>query len=338
MKILFLALSLFLCFPNLVFAADLFDFRVFPDFQTNLIEFSGIITTGSLKEQPSSRRARIKGLFGQWMASDTVKIGIGSESVRVEVSNGEFKGKFKVKSLKNFNAKVFHQNLQIYSEAFKFPEKADYLIVSDIDDTILLTEVTSMVKMTYNSIFKKFSKRKAIAGTPELYSKLKQNTKPGKRPHFIYLSSSPAFLSRSLKSFMRRYNFPQGTIILKKSLEADGHESHKGNWLKEIAKRYPGKPLLLFGDSGEKDPEIYQEFAEAQKKPGMVKAIIIHEVTEEEETIARLEKIAESLGKSCSVPLIYWRSADELSKMMIRHKLLPENTGQSNFDKRNQKK
>lgn len=321
MKIKIILASFILCFTNLIFAADLFDLRVFPDFKTGMVEFAGTITTGSLKEEPSSRRSRIKGLFGQWMASDSVQIFCEENHVTLRVDDGEFNGRIKVKNLENFTLKVFHQKQQIYSEVFRFPPRADFLVISDIDDTILLTEVSSMLKMTYNSIFKKFSKRKAIDGTPDLYRLLVQKNGNLGKPHFIYLSSSPAFLSRSLKSFMRRYSFPQGTIILKKSLETDGHEDHKSGWLKKVAARYPARPIILFGDSGEQDPEIYQDFLTSPDNVKRVRAVIIHEVTNETETISSLEKIKKDMG---TTPFIYWSSAAELKEALQKQGLLRE--------------
>lgn len=320
-KIKIIIVSLIFCFPNLIFAADLFDLRVFPDFNTSKVEFAGTITTGSLKEDPSSKRSRLKGLFGEWMASDSVQIFCENRHVSARVKNGEFSGQLQVKDLKNFRLKVLHRDQIIYSEVFKFPQKADFLVVSDIDDTILLTEVSSMLKMTYNSMLKDFSKRKAIEGTPELYRQFSQNCKDLGKPHFIYLSSSPAFLSRSLKSFLRRHSFPQGTIILKKSLENDGHENHKSSWLKKISARYPGRPMILLGDSGEKDPEIYRDFHSIPGNSDRIKAVIIHEVTKEAETISRLDIIKKSMGKT---PFIYWSSAAELKKLLLTYQLLKE--------------
>jgi phosphatidate phosphatase APP1 len=303
-------------------AADLFDLRVFPDFSGKKVFFDGIIVTSSHKENTTSRKNHISGLLGKWMASGSVVIQTDSATVTSTVSEGEFSGEALVGSLASFTIQVKHQNKLLHQETFHFPEKIDYLVISDIDDTILVTEVTNKLKMAYNSLLKSAGKRMAVANTPEFYQQLAIGHLSAGKPHFIYLSSSPAFLSRYLKAFLMRNSFPQGTVILKKSLGSGAHESHKSGWLKKIVARYPDAPLLLIGDSGEQDPFIYQSFVETNESPGKVKGIIIHEVTGRPTRVRALEQIRNHLQQKFQVPFIFWNCIKSLKSSLGEHNLL----------------
>ncbi len=294
-------------------AADLFDLRVFPCFADSRVSFHGTIVTSKLKENPTSRLNNFSGLLGKWLASGTVTIESAEQKINATVKDGEFSGSFKVASLASFTVSVSHLNEQIYQETFNFPEKIDFVVVSDIDDTILVTEVSSKVRLIYNSLLKKHKKREPVAGTPEFYQHMASGTPGLGIPYFVYLSSSPAFLSRPLKAFLKNNAFPQGTVILKKSLTSGEHESHKSGWLKKIVEQYPEKPLILIGDSGEKDPVIYQKFTENNDPNKLVKGIIIHQVSQKTDATEFLEKIRDELSRK-NIPLITWTCIEKLKK------------------------
>jgi len=311
---------MFCCLPA-VFAADLFDLRVFPCFESRTVHFDGVIVTSRYKENAISRKNHLSGLIGKWMPSGTVTIEASGRSINSTVKNGEFSGIIQVNDISSFTLDVKHAGKSIHKETFLFPENPDYIVVSDIDDTILVTEVTSKLKMSYNSLIKSIRDRKPIANTPEFYQMLKNNGSPTGKPHFVYLSSSPAFLSRSLKNFICRNDFPQGTLVLKKSLTSGGHDEHKSGWLKYVSEKYPGKPLLLIGDSGEKDPFIYQSFAKNTARPDLVKGIIIHEVTGRPTRIEALDQIKQLLAKD-NIHFIYWNCINNLKESLKNKSLI----------------
>lgn len=298
-------------------AADLFDLQVFPCLQDSCVSFHGVIVTGKSKENPVSRLNNFSGLLGKWLASGSVTIESAEQRINATVEDGEFSGTLKVASLASFTLTVFHLNERIHQETFRFPEKIDLVIVSDIDDTILVTEVTSKPRLVYNSLLKKHDKRQAVAGTPEFYKSLASGTYNLGIPHIVYLSSSPAFLSRPIKAFLKNNEFPQGTVILKKSLTSGKHESHKSGWLKKIVERYPLKPLILIGDSGEKDPVIYQDFVVNNDPEKLVKGIIIHQISQSRESIEFLEKIRDELSKK-NVPFLFWTCIEKLKEDFFR--------------------
>lgn len=322
MKRITLTILLVLFQMSSLWAADLFDLRVFPVFNKKEVSFQGIITEKSTKLTGTTFVNKVTGLRSRWMKTGNITLDSGCSREHLAVKEGEFNGTIRVKNLASFTLTIYHDKKPLHSEHFSFPTDIDCVVVSDIDDTILVTEVTSTAKMAYNSFFKNVDKRKHVAGTPELYTKIAQGNTPFGTPHFVYLSSSPAFLSRSIKLFLKNNNFPQGTLILKKSLFGSSHDQHKLGWLNKIKKTYGDKPMLLFGDSGEQDPFIYRSFVEQHGEPSVVKGIIIHEVTKREAKQAVLAEFNNFLRDTYKVPLLQWTEPNSLIKEMQKQKLL----------------
>jgi phosphatidate phosphatase APP1 len=157
-------------------------------------------------------------------------------------------------------------------------------VVSDIDDTIKVTQVLDRKAMVANSFLRKFQ---AVPGMPELYKKL-----AGKGATFHYVSASPWQLYPDLHEFLQE-NFPQGTISLRKLRwkDSSGVEflwkdsiAYKIASIDELMQRFPQRNFLLIGDSGEKDPEVYEEIR--RRYPARIKGILIR-IPPEQKTISR---------------------------------------------------
>ncbi|KAJ4481907.1 hypothetical protein J3R30DRAFT_2099517 [Lentinula aciculospora] len=179
-------------------------------------------------------------------------------------------------------------------------------VISDIDDTIKITDVLNHEKMIENTLYKD---PVPVAGMPNLYASLaKSLTMNSIPPQFIYLSGSPFQLFPFLDSFLSSY-FPAslGPLLLhplsltdpKEILKSfgDGREG-KIDYKVEQIKRiydgiYPGKFFLAVGDSGESDPEAYGEafnrFSKSSNKY-FIRCIWIHLVDGADNSEERFEK------------------------------------------------
>ena len=83
-----------------------------------------------------------------------------------------------------------------------------WAIISDIDDTIKITQTTSptgVLKSTFAE------EPQPVAGMPELYAFIRDKLSS---PPFFYLSASPYLLYPFLRQFRETY-YPHGTIILR---------------------------------------------------------------------------------------------------------------------------
>ena len=154
-------------------------------------------------------------------------------------------------------------------------------IVSDIDDTIKITDVNNTKKMLQNTFLKPF---RPVPGMPELYAGWQ--TKTGATFH--YLSESSIELYPPLSEFLSSAGFPAGTVDLReiawehsrlKGLVsmAEAPPEFKLSELRRMIDASPSRAYVLVGDSSQHDPEVYAETA--RKYPAQVRRILIHDVT-----------------------------------------------------------
>lgn len=175
------------------------------------------------------------------------------------------------------------------------PADAEYGIISDIDDTVVKTNATSLLAMSRNTFFHNAHTRLPFAGVSEFYRAL-QLGRNGKRNNpFFYVSSSPWNLYDLLIDFLDLNNIPEGPLLLRdfgldRNRESSGHMGHKFKEIKNILLAYPLLKFVLIGDSGQEDPKIYREVV--SKFPGRILAIYIRNVQ-----LRDREKIAVDISK-----------------------------------------
>ncbi|HEY9052613.1 MAG TPA: phosphatase domain-containing protein [Gammaproteobacteria bacterium] len=149
-------------------------------------------------------------------------------------------------------------------------------VISDIDDTIKISNVTDHKQLFDNTFFKDFQ---AVSDMPELYRWLvEQNAVI----HFV--SSSPWQLYEPLQAFTHKAGFPWASMSLKDvrfrdetvfNLFKKGTET-KPLQIEPVLQRHAGRQFILVGDSGEQDPEVYGDIA--RRYPSQVKRILIRNV------------------------------------------------------------
>ena len=154
-------------------------------------------------------------------------------------------------------------------------------IISDIDDTILVTGVLTKGTMLKNSLMVTPEHREAVPGMAQLYLKLLQKNPAPPASAVFYLSGSPRQLTDNLRRFLSTNGFPRGVLELKEisaeNKDTPGDpEAFKLRHLEAILAGFPKVQFYLFGDDSERDPEIY---AQIQKKyPDQVVGVWIHHV------------------------------------------------------------
>lgn len=175
------------------------------------------------------------------------------------------------------------------------PLDAEYGIISDLDDTVIKTNATSMLAMARNTFFHNAHSRLPFAGVGEFYKSL-QLGRNGKRNNpFFYVSSSPWNLYDLLTDFLDLNDIPEGPILLQDiGVDHDrnnsDHMGHKFKEIKNILLTYPSLHFILIGDSGQDDPKIYRRIV--AEFPGRILAVYIRDVQ-----LADREKIAIDISK-----------------------------------------
>lgn len=155
-------------------------------------------------------------------------------------------------------------------------------LISDLDDTILVSEVTSKRRLLGNSFLKNPAQRQAVPGIAQLYTQVRQNNPYPEATPLFYLSASPRQLHRAIVEFLTINNFPQGILITRRVGVDKASDSlldtfsYKTRRIEEIFARLPQVRFILAGDDGEKDPEIYDWIR--KQYPERVEAIWIRRV------------------------------------------------------------
>ncbi len=164
--------------------------------------------------------------------------------------------------------------------------EAPFLVISDIDDTILLTGLTEGMAMVARTLLREANQRTAIAGMSSLYRGLARGvaTAAGDRkpePTFFYVSTGSWSFYPLLQHFIQLRAFPQGPMFLtdwgptERYLRRSGAE-HKRTAIRRLFESYPNAQFVLIGDSGQRDPRTYEEMA--REFTGRVKLIVIRQV------------------------------------------------------------
>jgi hypothetical protein len=156
-----------------------------------------------------------------------------------------------------------------------FIEPEGLSVVSDIDDTVKITQVPAGKKTVLRNTF--LREFKAAAGMRERYLKLGEEAGGGGDVSFHYVSGSPWQLYGLLGEFLiEREQFPPGTFhmknLRKNLLEPGALESVKAfalggdlatldqkvRQITNLMVNLPRRRFILVGDSGERDPEVYR--------------------------------------------------------------------------------
>ncbi|MFC6591264.1 App1 family protein [Deinococcus lacus] len=156
--------------------------------------------------------------------------------------------------------------------------EARFGIISDLDDTVIQSDVTSLPRMIVTSLTGNARTRTPFPGVGAFYRGLIREGE--RRNPIFYVSSSPWNFFDLLWQFLDYRRIPLGPLFLRNwgfDLLA-GHGGYKHGVIERIFQRYPDLKFVLVGDSGEKDPEIYSEIV--RRFPGRVLAIYIRDVTD----------------------------------------------------------
>ncbi len=156
-------------------------------------------------------------------------------------------------------------------------------LISDLDDTILVSGVMEKGVLLKNSLTVPPERREAVPGMAELYRRLlKQNPVPEASTVF-YISASPKQLTDNLRAFLRHNGFPRGVLCLKEfsegsdaSLFDHDQKEYKLRSLEAVFRAHPRVRFVLFGDDGEQDPEIYAALRKAF--PAQIEGVWIRRV------------------------------------------------------------
>ncbi len=186
-------------------------------------------------------------------------------------------------------------------------------VVSDIDDTIKVTDVCNRRRMLLRTFAEPFT---SIDGMSEVYQSWAQQG-----ALFHYVSSSPWQIYDAISDFINNNGFPSGSLHLKWFRLRDEifkkwgilRRKSKLGVIRGLIRRLPNRTFILVGDSGERDPEMYAKLV--SKYPKQITRICIRQIDANPLDSKRLAKIYLRYG--LTVPIQVFSHPEQLGNLSL---------------------
>lgn len=265
----------------------------------------------------------IIGNFGQILRSyfttpygdREIKISMGKNDVMLNTSG---KGFFYAMLDKPFDERI---SISVNNKTVELPPNypilfrqndSDTEIISDIDDTVLLSHTASALKRITTILFYRPKKRKTIAYTHELFKRFKDSNY-----RIIYLSKSESNLFGLITSVLQFQDLPAGPLLLTPFLRLNQlfhpkkGKDYKLNYLRLIMGYLPEKKFVLLGDDTQRDMDVYTQAA--KEFPKQIKKVYIRQTR-----LARNEAQVEKWNRlqATGVNAVYFQDTDEVGEEM----------------------
>ncbi|WP_203292648.1 App1 family protein [Luteirhabdus pelagi] len=196
------------------------------------------------------------------------------------------------------------------------PYESKYAIISDIDDTFLVSHSSNIFKKLYVMLSRNVNRRKTFEDVVKHYRHLSVAGQDAEQASnsFFYVSSSEWNLYRFINAFAQLQELPKAVIKLKKIKtglmdfvrSGGGSHDHKFNKIKDIVSFYPNLQYVLLGDDSQQDPYLYERVAKVF--PKNIKAIYVRQTKKKQKSkVQKVLKNIESLGTET----YYYRKSDK---------------------------
>ena len=206
-----------------------------------------------------------------------------------------------------------------------FPSKMG--IISDIDDTFLISHSNSFFKKLYVMLSKNLNKRKIFDDVVKHYQKLSiagQDHEAASNS-FFYVSSSEWNLYDFITEFAMLHELPKGVIKLKKIKtgltdfisSGRGNHDHKYIKIKDIISFYPNLKYVLMGDDSQHDPYLYERVCKTF--PLNIRAIYIRQTGSHQKK--KVQKVLANM-ESMNVSTCYFKNSEKAINHSEREKII----------------
>lgn len=174
----------------------------------------------------------------------------------------------------------------IETQIFIVADDVRFGVISDVDDTVMVTALPRPFVAAWNSFVVDEHARQPVPGMAVLLERLTHNQSSAP---VIYLSTGAWNVAPTLQRFLQRHLFPSGSLLL--TDWGPTHDrwfrsgrDHKEENLRRLAREFPDIKWILLGDDGQHDDDLYTEFT--SEFPDHVSAVGIRRLTPAEAVLA----------------------------------------------------
>jgi phosphatidate phosphatase APP1 len=182
--------------------------------------------------------------------------------------------------------------------------RAELGVISDIDDTVIVTGVTNLLKRAWALFLTEHRTRLPFEGVDAFYTALRDGVGAQAANPIFYVSSSPWNLYEHLDEFMSLHRIPAGPLLLRDwglsrhGFAPGGGHGHKLEKIRGLLETLEHLPFILIGDSGQEDAEHYR--TTVREFPGRIRCVYIRNVPSRARRAVELARIAEDVREAGS--------------------------------------
>ncbi|MGQ0508685.1 MAG: phosphatidate phosphatase App1 family protein [Myxococcaceae bacterium] len=184
-------------------------------------------------------------------------------------------------------------------------DDAPFLLISDFDDTVAISNVLQVRKVLRTALLQDETTQSAVEGMAPLYHCLL--SEKSAVPAMAVVSGSPVQFAPRMAAFLRRNGFPFSGLYLRKWAPST-LSNYKQPVIRKLLKLLP-HPVVLVGDSGEHDPEVYAQIR--REHPDRVKRIYIRDA-------------GKSADKARFEGMVLFKTADQAARDAVAQGLMSE--------------
>jgi phosphatidate phosphatase APP1 len=182
-------------------------------------------------------------------------------------------------------------------------ERARMVVISDIDDTVMVTGVAHKLLMLWRLFARPGASRVPFPGVAAFYRALHAGSTGDQQNPMLYVSRAPWTIYPELDRFFELHQIPIGPVLHLRDWGISFHhplprrqQSHKLDAIEQMLELYLDLPFIMLGDSGQHDPEVYSEVA--RNHPRRIQAVYIRDVTGTARRTEEIQTLAHELRKA----------------------------------------
>jgi phosphatidate phosphatase APP1 len=190
-------------------------------------------------------------------------------------------------------------------------------IISDVDDTVMVTALPRPLLAAWNTFVLDEHARRPVPGMAVLYERL---VRANAGAPVFYLSTGAWNVAPTLTRFLSRNLYPAGPLLL--TDWGPTHDrwfrsgrQHKRESLRRLAEEFPDIRWLLVGDDGQHDEELYGDFS--TEHPSSVESVAIRQLSNSEAVLAGGRSKAEAHSGSGPVRWVYAPDGAGLAEQLL---------------------